>query len=469
MPIPIPGPRWTRRLSLLVVALALLASACSGDSGGSSGSGPTSGDAATETTTPDGPESPMAVVGADGSMRLVHPGDSAADRRLSTAGATASQPAFSPDGTRLAWSEIDADGNAFLAVSVIGGRGSGETRLVSVPFVSFYNGWDPTSTRVAMLGNSPGGVGLAFVEVGDPTGPLTAVEASEVVFAGRPLYVDWRSDGEGLIVHTDGVVLSVGLDGAHTLVSETDSAFQSPVRMADGSVLLVQPSEGGAADELVRIDASGDVEVVATLAGPVYLVGDPDRERLAVVVLPSRGPGTPDPDAVQVVYRSSGPREPATGAMTVPTLEVGVHVYDPVSGDVTPLIGGARVAAFWSPTGDRLLTLALDRTGTPASARWEVWAVPVAAEFPSTPTDRTEPFTPTATVTSAILPFFDQYADSMTPWSPDGTAFLYAALDSEGRPAIRVRTVVDDAGGPDPGEDPVAGEGVHAVWSPTAG
>ncbi len=449
----------------MLAAVVMLAVACSGGSD----PGPTSGTTATGSNLPPEPGSPLAVVGPDGGLSLVYAGGVPDARRLSTEGSTASQPAFSPDGTRLAWSETDGEGKAFLAVADIADDGSGETRLVSVPFVPFYNGWDPTSTRVAMLGNAPGGVGLAFVEVGDPAGSLTAAQASEVVFAGRPLYVDWHSDGEGLVVHTDGVVLSVGLDGTHTLVSDTDSAFQSPVTMADGSVLLVRPSDADGSDELVRIDTSGEFEVVAGLDGPVYLVGDPNRERLAVVVLPSGGPGTSDPDAVQVVYRPEVGSAPVRGAMATPTLAVGVHVYDSVAGGITPVVTGERVAAFWSPDGERLLTLALDRAASSPSARWEVWEVPAGREFPSGPADRTESFTPTATVTSAILPFFDQYADSMTPWSPDGTAFLYAALDAEGRPEVRIRTVVNEDGSNGPGTDPVAARGVHAVWSPTSG
>ncbi len=462
MPNPTLRPTRLSPLFLLVVALAILATACSGGSGSGS-----DGEAATSTSTvPPEPGSPLAVVGADGSLNLVYADGATAGRVLSTSGATASQPAFSPDGNRLAWSEIDGEGKAFLAVTDVGGDSSGETRLVSVPFVPFYNGWDPTSTRVAMLGNAPGGVGLAFVEVGEPAGSLSGAEASEVVFAGRPLYVDWRSDGEGLIIHTNGVVLSVGLDGDHTLVSDTDSAFQSPVRMADGAVLLVQPSGKDGSDELVRIDPSGNTEAVATVDGPVYLVGDPARERLAVVVLPAGGPGAVDPDAVQVVFRPNGTAVEARAAAATPVLDVGVHIYDSATGGLSSLLAGERVAAFWSPDGVRLLTLALDRAAGSTSARWEVWEVPRAAELPTRPTDRTDPFTPTATVASAILPFFDQYADSMTPWSPDGSAFLYAALDAEGRPAIRVRTVANGDAAPE-SEDPVAAEGVHAVWSPT--
>ena len=65
---------------------------------------------------------------------------------------------------------------------------------------------------------------------------------------------------------------------------------------------------------------------------------------------------------------------------------------------------------------------------------------------------------PTVEVLREYAPFFTQYAQSTTPWAPDGSAFAYAAEDPSGLGRIIVQTL----GGP----AVAIGPGVSVTWSP---
>jgi hypothetical protein len=57
---------------------------------------------------------------------------------------------------------------------------------------------------------------------------------------------------------------------------------------------------------------------------------------------------------------------------------------------------------------------------------WHVWVDGEVTDF--------EPFVPDPSWFATVAPFFDQYAQSVSLWSPDGTAFAYPALvEGEGR------------------------------------
>ena len=66
---------------------------------------------------------------------------------------------------------------------------------------------------------------------------------------------------------------------------------------------------------------------------------------------------------------------------------------------------------------------------------------------------------PTIEVLRDYAPFFTQYAQSTTPWAPDGSAFAFPSEGPDGAGQI----VVQEVGG-----DPVViGPGVFVTWSPS--
>jgi Tol biopolymer transport system component len=90
-------------------------------------------------------------------------------------------------------------------------------------------------------------------------------------------------------------------------------------------------------------------------------------------------------------------------------------------GTITVVSDSPALAFFWSPTGERLLVLDLVDSG---EARWQVWS---DGELEEVVRFELEP-----SFARDLLPFFDQYAQSMSLWSPDGSAFAFpGSIDGE--------------------------------------
>ena len=78
-------------------------------------------------------------------------------------------------------------------------------------------------------------------------------------------------------------------------------------------------------------------------------------------------------------------------------------------------------AFHWSPDGRRLLLMAPTEGDDPTTHRWHVWDGKEAN--PLGPT-----FLPSPTYLREYMPFFGQYAQTMTLWSPDGRSFAFPGL-----------------------------------------
>jgi hypothetical protein len=144
--------------------------------------------------------------------------------------------------------------------------------------------------------------------------------------------------------------------------------------------------------------AEGESTDLATLRGPAHLVVGGDRVAL-------RSFSTDDAGGTEVLAQSLPIVAPDSLAV------VGLD-----DGEVVTVAQGGIVSFFWDPTGRRLLYLAgsgLD----PTELRWHVWEDGVVSDLAS--------FLPDPSWMANFAPFFDQYALSMSLWSPDGSAFAF--------------------------------------------
>jgi TolB protein len=126
-------------------------------------------------------------------------------------------------------------------------------------------------------------------------------------------------------------------------------------------------------------------------------------------------------------------------------------VVDVATSATRQLTARPVLAFFWSPDGQKLAYLELDDAADALRLRWHVWDGTHSRAYAT--------FVPTRTFLQAYLVFFDQYARSMTLWSPDSQAFAYPAVTETLGNHIYVQQLEADA--------PVeVGTGLFVAWSP---
>ncbi len=289
------------------------------------------------------------------------------------------QPVPSPDGRFVAWVEIQGTASSV----VIESRDGAVRHQVDLRFAPFYLQWDPTSSKIAYLGNVNASVGLGVIEhaVDAPT--------DHPVGGGRPLYISWSPDGTHLLVHVGSNQLGrTNLTDGLAPVGELPGTFQAPVWLPDGRLAYV--ARHGGQQQLV-VAGGGRRLVVATFRGGVLFEASPDGKRLAYRL-----------------DRPGGSQE-------------GVFVADIDSGRSTLVTRRRTSAFFWSPKGDALLLMTVEpRAAVRHTHRWWIWDGRTRSV--------SKPFLPSPTFFESYVPFFDQYAQALTPWAPDGSAFAFAGL-----------------------------------------
>lgn len=374
----------------------------------------------------------LLVTGSDGKVTVVNP-DGTLVRELrgpTGSGHPSLQPTWAPisvDGRRLvAWTELGDDGAFSIA---LGDVDTGETTRYPAPVAPFYYYWSPDATLLAFLGQEA----FSPVEMGVLDYRRDSVE---VIATGQPFYFDWRPDSRAIVTHVSESLSLMTLTGEAWSSEDIPikaGRFQAPAWLSEDRILITTPSSPGSVRVSLRVAQNtqddnsfpqrlilSDVETgsIGTLA---------ELEEAAIFEL--------DPTGKWVaVYEYSGP----------------LRVFDIDDGDEV-VVSEKQVAAFeWSPVGDRLLFMEVDRDAQALKPR--VWDGNDIVVFPS--------FLPSRLWVVQYLPFWDQYSRSLTLWSPTGDAFTYPGRSTG---SSEDQIFVQHLNEPQP---TVVGNGVFASWSP---
>ncbi len=341
----------------------------------------------------------------------------------------ASQPTWSHDGAQLAWGSVSADRQVVLVQSFDeqGGRvGDPVQSNVQGPPV-FYMQWDADDDRLAYIRNSTS-AGLVEVGLIEPGAP------AEPVGEGAPFFISWSPAPDRILAHVNETSIDVfGLDAEpedFAAVTAVDGGFSAPAWADEASGLIV--SEGALSYLNVN---TGVIEPIIPLAGPVRFVLSHDRTKVAYQVVGGSG-------GVSVI------------GSPIQAERTGLVVLDLETGEQTVLTAELALAWEWSPDSDKLAWLGAELNGGRPIGRWSFWSNSDAAA-----TTRSAPFELTRKYGRNYLPFFAQYAQSVTGWSPDSQAFAFAGT-ADSRTGIWIQ-LIDEVVAPQ-----LVAPGDFVTWGP---
>ena len=358
----------------------------------------------------------LLLLGEDGNIATVLPDGSG--RRLLTEDAGSQhryfQPTWSPGGDRVAFSELAVrDGTQVSRLVVADPEGDREAAFETTS-PAFYLSWSPDGEHLGYLGNGPEGIELGMVKADGAEGQ------PEILAHGAPLYFSWAPDGKRLLAHIDAArIVTISVDGEASQLDVSPGAFQAPQWSHDGRRRAFAVA-GDSVQQLVIAGPDDTRRQVVTFQGFISFLLSPDGDRIAYRALSATSPGE------LVVQSGEGDRRSAAD--------------DPV------------VAFFWSQDGRKLLYLVPEPEEEAPWFRWYVWD--------GDESQRLGRFVPSPILARDYLPFFDQFAQSLSFWSPGSDAFVYAGRGEEGGEGIWIQHL-----GADRGPEPVS-KGLFASWPP---
>jgi TolB protein len=287
---------------------------------------------------------------------------------------------------------------------------------------SFYFSWS-SQNELAILHNSNVAAELMLDTTslqGDALADLVAVES------GQPLYFSWNPNGGAFAAHIGADRLLTNDLADSTSLDLDPGAFAAPSWTSRGVLAL---DSGDPRQTLAFIAPDGAATAIASIRGTTNFVPNADGSRIAVQ-------GLAEPSQFQSASLQALPTLPSNRLVVV----------NSDTGEFTGVTTSPVFAFFWSPQGDQLLVL--DVVDGP-QARWSVWSESGLEELVR--------FSPDPNFFTDVVPFFDQYAQSISLWSADGSTIAFAGT-IDGQSGIWVQ--------PLDGEPTLVHGGTWVSWAP---
>ena len=332
-------------------------------------------------------------------------------------------PTWSRDGTRVAFVGLSSDGEQTESELIVANvdDNSAEALYTSESEHPIFLNWSPDDEDIAFISTNVTGQSILLQNVPAQGGERTILDA------GSPYYWSWAPDGSAMIVHAGGAETSVPrhisfLDVESATVTEqawdaTPGVFQAPAWSPDGSRIVLARVTDGENQVIVTDSAGQNPQEIGTYSEKTAFAWSGDGTRLAYI------------DGVQ-----------ALDAGTICSL----HVVDMETSE--EIVQEEDVIGFfWSPSGEEIAYFILLQTQAEGSASGETGEAQTPQFALSlkvldvTNGETRELFTyrPTPQFLN-VLPYFDQYHQSATIWSPDNNNLVLSFVNSEGSPGIAI-------------------------------
>lgn len=291
------------------------------------------------------------------------------------------QPVWSPDGESLAWGQVTSGSFAMAVAEEVGVEAS----LVPMSNLPFFSYWSPDGRHIGVLHNGSDGIDFQIVDV--------ETASSSLVGRGAPYYFSWSPESDEVVVHVGAQTFDlIDLAGNRTSLGDTDPGYLAPQWTVDGILHVVE-------EDLVLRAPSGDGRTVGAVGDFALFVANPQATRVAL-------------------QSSGGDAGLTVGLTDVQAAPGSLQVLDVESGQTERVTDDPALGFFWSPNGESLMILELAEVAVSVS----VWTAGSGVQDYGV-------FRPSQVVLETMLPFFPQYAQSVSFWSPDSSAFAYAAND----------------------------------------
>jgi TolB protein len=354
-------------------------------------------------------------------------------------------PTWSRDGSQLAFMSISADSEQAMSKLIVANMDDDSVKEVysSENEHPIYLNWSPDND-LSFISTTVSGENMILQSV-----PATGGERT-ILDTGSPYYWSWAPDGDTLIVHAGGAAASspehlafLNVDPETAAVTEfglesTLASFQAPAWSPDGNrIAFARVAEDK--NEIIVTDAAGEnPQTIGTFTEKTAFAWSPDSTRLAYI------------NGVQALDAGT------IGPLHVVDLETSEEIVREEN----------IVGFFWSPSGQELAYFILLQAQAEDGSSGESGGTQAAAQYvlnlhvlDVTNGETRELFTyrPTQQFLS-ILPYFDQYHQSATIWSPDNNNLVLSFLGQSG-PGI---AVVAASGNLEPR---ILAQGFLAFWS----
>jgi hypothetical protein len=401
------------RAVMLALSIGIVAAACTT----TLGTDPGDQGAVAPTTVPQAADtSSLVVVDGSGGVVVIDPSGTEVESFTPPSGTLYTQPIWASADT-IVYAQ-SAPRNNRLEAARLGGDTVWSVALDTPPFYYLADAGadEPTIVSLRNNANAPGLV----IEKISGSGVLEAVSDE------APFYASWNPDDGRLASHIGDARLDVSGTSTETIDSDA-SGFQAPVWLDSGLITLTNRDSDSF---LARWDGQTFTDI-AKVRGAARFVGS--GHRLAIVT-----GGDIQTGGVQA------------SAQALPTISSGVlTVIDLEDDSITSVTTEPTPIFQWDPAGEKLLYVTFVDDPSPALV-WHVWENGEDTDF--------EPFVPEPSWFGTVAPFFDQYAQSVSLWSPDGSAFAYPAL-VDGNPEIMVQRLGESS------PTPIT-PGTWVSWSP---
>jgi TolB protein len=350
-------------------------------------------------------------------------------------------PTWSLDGKQLAFMGMSGTTDDSTGTIYVANIEADTTKEIfsSQTEYPFYMSWSPDDSNVSFLSTSASGQALIL-----QSAPAADGGESTIIDTGSPYYWSWAPNGRILITHSGGAENSTSpehlafirfqdADIIETGLDLIPAPFQAPAWSPDGSRIVLTRSEDGK-NEIILTDGTG--EYLKTLGSFTLNTGfawSSDSKKVAFV----------------------------NGTQTMNAGVIGeLNVVDTET-DEKVSAGENVVAFFWSPDGKRIayfVPFLNTPEGSSDQSNRQLFLQLNMLDVETGESKELFSYRPTEQF-SSILPYFDQYHQSNTIWSPDNNNLVLSFLDTEGNPGIAVVAASGQL------EPRLLAEGYLAFWS----